>query len=71
MKKALNSKIDSSLEDVQLLTLEDVAQYLGVTKQTVVRRHAKKPIPGGIKFDKQLRFVKKLFLEWIKSNAAH
>jgi excisionase family DNA binding protein len=52
----------------QLLTLEQVAEYLNVDKFTVYRLLAEKELPA-FKVGNQWRFKRKLIENWLKKNA--
>lgn len=52
----------------QLLTLEQVAEYLNVDKFTVYRLLAEKQLPA-FKVGNQWRFKRKLIENWLKQNA--
>jgi excisionase family DNA binding protein len=52
----------------QLLTLEQVAEYLNVDKFTVYRLLAEKELPA-FKVGNQWRFKRKLLENWLKKNA--
>lgn len=52
----------------QLLTLEQVAEYLNVDKFTVYRLLSEKQLPG-FKVGNQWRFKKKLIENWLKKNS--
>ena len=52
----------------QLLTLEQVADYLNVDKFTVYRLLADKDLPA-FKVGNQWRFKKKLLENWLKKNS--
>lgn len=52
----------------QLLTLEQVAEYLNVDKFTVYRLLSDKDLPG-FKVGNQWRFKKKLIENWLKKNS--
>jgi excisionase family DNA binding protein len=52
----------------QLLTLEQVAEYLNVDKFTVYRLLAEKDLPA-FKVGNQWRFKRKLIENWLKKNA--
>jgi excisionase family DNA binding protein len=52
----------------QLLTLEQVAEYLNVDKFTVYRLLAEKELPA-FKVGNQWRFKRKLIENWLKQNA--
>ena len=52
----------------QLLTLEQVAEYLNVDKFTVYRLLAAKELPA-FKVGNQWRFKRKLIENWLKRNS--
>jgi excisionase family DNA binding protein len=52
----------------QLLTLEQVAEYLNVDKFTVYRLLAEKELPA-FKVGNQWRFKRKMIENWLKQNA--
>jgi excisionase family DNA binding protein len=52
----------------QLLTLEQVAEYLNVDTCTVYRLLAEKELPA-FKVGNQWRFKRKLIENWLKKNA--
>ena len=52
----------------QLLTLEQVAEYLNVDKFTVYRLLAEKELPA-FKVGNQWRFKRRMLENWLKKNA--
>jgi excisionase family DNA binding protein len=52
----------------QLLTVEQVAEYLNVDKITIYRLLADKQLPA-FKVGNQWRFKRKLLENWLKKNA--
>ena len=52
----------------QLLTVEQVAEYLNVDKFTIYRLLADKQLPA-FKVGNQWRFKRKLLENWLKKNA--
>jgi excisionase family DNA binding protein len=64
--KVMTREIGSMPE--QLLTLEEVAEYLNVDKFTVYRLLADKELPA-FKVGNQWRFKRKMIENWLKKNS--
>lgn len=58
-------RVQSGLPD--LLTIDEVADYLSVTKNTVYGWRKERTGPPAIKIGKHLRFPKGALLEWVYS----
>ena len=58
----------AALMEERLLTIEDVAKYLGVNKFTVYRLVTKKKIPG-FKVGNQWRFKKDMIVSWLEGTS--
>lgn len=50
----------------QLLTIEEVAELLHLTKPTVYSKHSKGELPGVCKQGKRLYFQRDVIINWIK-----
>lgn len=59
-------KKTNSLEH-QLLTIDQAAYLLCLTKSTIYTKHSKGEIPGVSKHGKRLWFRKDILLEWLQS----
>ena len=59
-----------SNEDRQLLTARDIAEYLGVSVQTIYWWRSKGRGPKGIRIGRHLRFRMTDFLEWLDRKTA-
>ncbi|SRR6056297_1226197 len=53
-------------ESEQLLTIDEVAALLHLTKPTIYSKHSKGEIPGVCKQGKRLYFDRKIIIDWIK-----
>lgn len=54
-------------ETEQLLTVDELAAFLHLSKATIYSNYSKGLIPGGCKQSKRLYFDKKIITDWIKS----
>ena len=54
-------------EIAQLLTVDELANFLHLSKATIYSNYSKGLIPGGCKQSKRLYFDKKIIIDWIKS----
>jgi excisionase family DNA binding protein len=59
-----------SNEDRQLLSARDIADYLGISVQTVYWWRSKGIGPRGIRIGRHLRFRMSDFLEWLDRKTA-
>lgn len=61
-------KNDESKEETeQLITFDELAQLLHISKTTAYSNYSKGLIPGGCKQGKRVLFDKKVVLNWVKS----
>lgn len=58
------------MQDRQLLTAHDIADYLGVSVQTVYWWRSKGLGPKGIRIGRHLRFQMSDFLKWLDEKTA-
>ena len=54
-------------ESDELLTIDEVAELLHLSKTTVYSKHSKGEIPGVCKKGKRLYFQRQVIIDWIKS----
>jgi len=69
LKRLLIEKQEQTTTDPpkQLLTIDEVAELLHLTKPTVYSKHSKGELPGVCKRGKRLYFQRDIIIDWIKS----
>ncbi|NQU84531.1 MAG: helix-turn-helix domain-containing protein [Mariniphaga sp.] len=60
-------KVEQKEEMQQLLTVDELAHLLHLSKPTIYSNYSKGLLPGGCKQGKRLYFDKKIIISWIKS----
>jgi excisionase family DNA binding protein len=68
VKKALEvSKPNAPDNQPELISIDEVAELLHLTKPTVYSKHSRKELPGVCKRGKRLFFHRQTIIDWIKS----
>lgn len=60
-------KVEPKEETEQLITFDELAELLHISKTTAYSNYSKGLIPGGCKQGKRVLFDKQIVLNWIKS----
>lgn len=60
------TKVEPTEQPEQLLTIDEVAELLHLTKPTVYSKHSKGELPGVCKQGKRLYFQRDVIINWIK-----
>jgi len=60
-------QVEPSQHREQLLTIDEVAELLHLSKPTVYSKHSKGELPGVCKQGKRLYFERDVIVNWIKS----
>tara|TARA_R110002167_G_scaffold312948_4_gene518640 strand:- start:5172 stop:5525 length:354 start_codon:yes stop_codon:yes gene_type:complete len=68
LKRLLIEKQEQTLTEQpeQLLTIDEVAELLHLTKPTVYSKHSKGELPGVCKRGKRLYFQRDIIINWVK-----
>lgn len=66
LKNSKKSSTETVNEANQLLTIDEVAKLLHLTKPTIYSKHSKGELPGVCKRGKRLYFQRDVILNWIK-----
>lgn len=59
-------QVETTNQQKQLLTIDEVAELLHLTKPTVYSKHSKGELPGVCKQGKRLYFDRQTIIDWIK-----
>lgn len=60
------TKVEPTETTEQLLTIDEIAKILHLTKPTIYSKHSRGEIPGVCKRNKRLYFQKQVIIDWIK-----
>lgn len=60
-------QVEPKEETEQLLTVDELADFLHLSRPTIYSNYSKGLLPGGCKQGKRLYFDKKIIISWIKS----
>lgn len=71
VERAINAQqsrqVEPEEETEQLLTVDELANFLHLSKATIYSNYSRGLIPGGCKQSKRLYFDKRIIIDWIKS----
>ncbi len=59
-------QVETTNQQKQLLTIDEVVELLHLTKPTVYSKHSKGELPGVCKRGKRLYFQRDIIINWIK-----
>lgn len=67
LKETPTQTVEPTNQQNQLLTIDEVADLLHLTKPTIYSKHSKGELPGVCKRGKRLYFQRDVIINWIKA----